>query len=495
MMGRGTRMKGTAFWISALALPLLAQQDIPDHPDKLKFPKLEFKVPDARKHRVELRCGAVAYLAEDHSLPIVEMEIRFRGGSFWDPKGREGAASMAGALMRTGGAGDLSPEALDEEIDFIAAQISTSFGDTSGVATLSVLTKNLDRGLELLGLILKSPRFDEKKLAILRARVIQELKARNDSTSSIERREANLLFYGDYPVNRLPTKASVEAITREDLRNIHRRFVHPGHFFIAAAGDFDRKAFAEKLDALFADWPFKAEKVPQIPRLQYTPKPGVYVVHKEGKNINQGRVTIGHLGITLDHPDLQKIRVMNYIYGGGGLTSRLGKVVRAREGLAYSVWSSYSPGIHYPGLFAIRFQSKNESCLYAAKLCLEELQKMKEAPPPKEVVEEAIQFYLQGFPGFFFSSPFHTMQTFARSEMEGYPEDYWTTWRERLKEVTPENVQAVARKYCSPEKFVFLFVGNIPEIRKGDGKTGVRLEDFGKVTEIPLPDPLTLKRP
>jgi zinc protease len=487
-------MPRIAFALTLLALPLAAQ-DLPDHPDKLKYKPLTFDVPDASAFRVELKGGAAAYLQEDRSLPIVELQILFPGGSFWDEKGREGAAAMAGALMRTGGAGDLTPEEFDEEVDFIAAQIGVSIGSTNGTATLSVLTKNLDRGLELLGMALRTPRFDSRKLDLLKRQMEQGMKARNDDLAGIERREANFLLYGDFPLNRHPTKASVDSIGREELIAAHRRFVHPKHFVVAAAGDFDRASMVKKLEALFARWPFAAAARPSVPPLRHEPKPGVYTIHKPGDHINQGNVTIAHLGIDVRHPDVHSIRIMNYILGGGGFSSRLMQKVRTEEGLAYDVHSSYQPGILFRDVFAMRFQSKSETCLYAAQLCLRELERMQAEPPAEEEVAEAIQFFLDGFPAFFFSSPFHTMRTFANAEFSGIPGDYYRTYRERISKVTPAAVQAAAKEHCRRDRLAFVFVGNVGDIGRGDGQRELSLGDFGPVTEVALPDPLTLERP
>ncbi|MHC4608454.1 MAG: M16 family metallopeptidase, partial [Planctomycetota bacterium] len=162
-----------------------AGQDIPPHPDKLAYEKLDFKVPDAQKMRVELSTGTVVYVVEDNTLPIVEIEIVIRGGSYVDPAEKEGTAALTGSLMRVGGTASRSPEQVDEELEFLAARTSISFHSLFGNATLSILRKNLDKGLEVFFDVLRNPRFDENKLRILKAQTFEQLKARNDSTASI----------------------------------------------------------------------------------------------------------------------------------------------------------------------------------------------------------------------------------------------------------------------------------------------------------------------
>lgn len=483
-------------WLTLLALAsaVAAAQDTPDHPDKLRYKPLAFEPPDPAAMRSVLANGIVLYAIEDRSRPLVELQVLARTGAFWEPKGKEGLAAMCGSLMRTGGTARHQPDLLDEEIDFIAAEIGVSIGETSGSASLSVVSKDLDEGLALLFEILREPAFRQDKIDLAKAQLLQSMRARNDNTASIESREANLLLYGDYPVNALPTQASIESITREDLIAFHRTAFAPGGLVIAAAGDFDRKSLEASLLRLTDGWSAEAAKR-EVPAVSHRAKGGVYTFHKDGENINQGRVTMAHLGIDVHHPKVHTLRLLSYILGSGGFTSRLMQRVRTEEGLAYDVRSGYAPGIVYPGTFRIQFQSKSESCLYAAKLCLEELRKMQAQPVGEQELKEAIQFFLDGFPGFFFSTRYQTVSTYATAELNGLPRDYYRTYREKIAAVTPQDILAAAKEFCRPEDFIIVVVGNVAAIKAGDGKHDVRLEQFGAVQDLPLPDPMSLERP
>jgi predicted Zn-dependent peptidase len=483
-----------------LAAPALTAQDVPDHPDKLKYPPLKFEVPDAAALRTVLSTGTPAYLVEDPSLPIVDLRILIRGGSFNEPAGKEGVADLTAELMRTGGTATRDPDAIDEEIDFLAANVSVGVEDVTGSATLSVLSKDLDKGLAILTDLLKNPAFRQDKLDTQKAQALDALKSRNDRTSSIEAREANLLFYGrDYPINRLATKASIESITRDDLKAFHAAWIHPSRFIVSAAGAFKKEALAARLEAAFKEWPATPEAGAAgpvtAPKVTHELKPGIYCFNKEGKNVTQGRVTMGHLGVDLRHPDVQAIRVMSYILGAGGFSSRLMQRVRSQEGLAYDVRSDLRPGLVYPFPFKIVFQSKSESCAYAAALCLEEIEKIRKDGVSPEELKAAQQFYLDAFPGLFFSTKMQTAATFAAAEMLGFPKDYYTTYREKIAALTPEDIRRVAREHLHPDKFGWIVVGNIAAIEAGDGKHPVKLADLGTVVRVPLADPFTLERP
>jgi zinc protease len=481
-----------------LAATSAAAQDIPDHPDKLNYPPLSFKVPDAEKLRTTLSTGTRAYLMEDSSLPIVDLKILIRGGAFSESPGKEGVAELTANLMRTGGTTTREPDTVDEELDFLAANVAVGVEDVMGSASLSVLSKDLDRGLAILMDILRNPAFQQSRLDTLKAQTLDSLKSRNDRTSSIEVRETNLLFYGpDYPINRIPTKASVESITREDLKAFHASWIHPSRFIIAAAGAFRKEELSAKLEAAFKAWPPAPEPAAgavAAPRVTYEPKPAIYCFNKEGRNITQGRVTIGHMGVDIHNPDVQALRVMSYILGAGGFSSRLMQRVRTQEGLAYDVRSDMRPGLVYPFPFRIVFQSKSESCAYAAKLCLEEVDRIRKQGVTAEELKAAQQFYLDAFPGLFFSTKMQVASTYSTAELLGFPKDYYTTYREKIARLTPDDIRRVAQEHLHPEKFAWVVVGNIAAIEAGDGTHPVKLADLGTVVSVPLADPFTLER-
>src|SRR5262249_20838103 len=152
---------------------------------------------------------------------------------------------------------------------------------------------------------------------------------------------------------------------------------HPANFVVAVSGDFDRAAMLEKLEKLFADWPFAGERAPAIPTNTTFAKPGVYLVDKD---VPQGRVAILLPGVLRDNPDIFSIALMNNILGGGGLTSRIMNRVRSDEGLAYSAGSSFQGGVYYPGVFQAGFQSKSRTVAYAVSIVLEEMKRIAHEP-------------------------------------------------------------------------------------------------------------------
>lgn len=71
-------------------------------PEQLKYPELVFDVPEAAKYRHELAGGVVAYVVEEHALPLVKIQAAFRTGAFREPDGKSGLAALTATMLRKG---------------------------------------------------------------------------------------------------------------------------------------------------------------------------------------------------------------------------------------------------------------------------------------------------------------------------------------------------------------------------------------------------------
>jgi zinc protease len=483
---------------AALLLALLpaapaAAQAIPGHPDQLVFQPLAYEPPVAKAHRVVLRSGMVVYIAEDRALPLVNIALTVRVGSWLEPEGKEGLAGLTGSQMRRGGTRSLTAEELDERLDFLAAQMSTGIGPTQGSASLNCITDNLDEALRLFVEVLREPRFQEDRLALAREQALQQMKKRNDDSADIESREWGVLLFGeDHFTNRFTTEASVGSISREDLLALHGRHFHPAGMIAAVSGSFSRAEMLRKLEAAFAGWPARGAAAPPVPATITSAAPGLYRIEKD---VNQGRVSIGLPTVKRGHPDVYALEVMNEILGGSGFTSRITRRVRSDEGLAYSAGSGLSPGVWYPGRFRAGFQSKSRSVPYATSLVMEEIRKIREDAVTAEELDTIKSNIVQTFPSSF-ASKAQSMAIFASDEYTKRDPAYWATYRDRIRAVTAADVRRVAREHLVPEKMVVLVVGNQAEIDLGDEKHPVRLAELapgGRVTVLPLRDPMTMR--
>jgi predicted Zn-dependent peptidase len=215
------------------------------------------------------------------------------------------------------------------------------------------------------------------------------------------------------------------------------------------------------------------------------------------KDVNQGRVSMMLPGIMRDNPDYFAVQVMNDILGGGGFTSRLVNRVRSDEGLAYSAGSSFPGGVYYPLVFAAGFQSKSRTVPFAISIILEEIKRIKDEPVSNLELSTSKQGFVDRFPRTF-STKAQTANIFAQDEFTGRfakQPDFWKTYRERFERVSTEEVLRVARKYLISSELVILVVGQKEQILLGHPDHAVKLSDLagGRIVDVPLRDPLTMK--
>lgn len=472
-------------------------------PETLKFPELTYAPPKARDHRVELPGGVACFVVEDHMLPMVDVTLRWKGGTANDPAGKTGAVSLLGRMLRTGGTASLTPSDVDAEIERMAATITFGFDGGSGTAHLRILKRHLDRGLDLLFDMLRHPRFAESRLTMARDNILDGMKARNDDVREIQRREVRWLLYGpDYPRAKLATKAEVESITVDDLRALHSALVHPARMQVLVAGDWTADEAAADLGARLSDWgPAPAEPA-AVPAPASPTKPGLYFFRKG--DTTQSSVLIAKLGITADHPDRFAIQMMDYVLGGGSFSSRLTQAIRVDRGLAYSAFSNFAPGTWHAGAFIAGFQSKHATCAEGLRVALDEIERFKKDGPTDAELADAKNAAIEQFPQAF-ASPEAVAGALAGLEFHEQAPDFFETMRDKVRAVTKADCIRVANEWLDPSTFYIMMVGDIDAIQEGaaaahstTGRTGFGCEGLGDAftgTEIPLPDPYTLERP
>jgi len=494
----------------ALCLPARAA-DLPARPDQLKYPSLNYAAPKAADYRVMLAGGSVAYLVPDRDLPLISVHVLMRIGPDLDPPGKEGLAALMVNQLTRGGTTTRTATQIEDRVAFLGAQLESAPGGAGGGpfgpggppigasesrATLNLLAKDIDEGLDLLVDCLRNPVFAEDRLSLRRDQVLQSMKQRNDESAGIEEREFGFLMRGDdHWSNRYPTETSIKSITRADLQAMQKRYLGPKNFIFAVSGDFDRATMVKKLEKAFAKWPTPGERAGPPAAPAGPAQAGWFMVDKA---VNQGRVSIGIRGIQRDDPDLYALRVMNDILGGGGFTSRLVNRIRSDEGLAYQVNSRLGEGIYYAEPWRIIFQSKVRSVAYATQIALAEINRMRDTLVTQEELETSRNGFVEAFPTQFATASAIAGQL-AADELTGrYAKNptYWADYRDKVRAVTAQDVQRAAKRLLDPAKMTFLMVGDTKEITLADPKhpeaTMAKLAG-AEPKHLPLRDPMTMK--
>ena len=394
--------------------------------------------------------GITAWLAEDHTVPIVALDAAILGGTALDPEGREGAmAMMAGLLTEGAGTRDATAFAAAAE------ETGVSFGFDAGADVIGIsarfLTETLDPAVDLLGEALHAPRFDAEPVA--RARGILQANLAQDALDpdTIASRSFAAALYPDHPYGRATSAASLGAITEADLRAAWRSGLVRDRLTVAVAGAISPEALAPLLDRLFADLPLSDTPLPgpAVPRLGG----GVTVV---GVDAPQSVVRFAQPGITLDDPDLLPAMVLNQIIGGG-FGSRLTTELRERRGLTYGVSTWLQTDPRAP-LYAGGLSSANETAAEAVRLVRQEFARIAADGVTEAELADAKRFLTGAYPLRFVGTEAIAGQLLG-IQRAGLGRDYPARRNALVEAVTAEDVARVARRIIRPEALTFLVVG------------------------------------
>ncbi len=388
-------------------------------------------------------------------LPLVTMELMIKAGTLEDPPGKEGLANLTASLLLNGTKSRTSAK-IAEELDFMGARLSVAGGDDFATATLTVLKKDLGPALELLQDILLNPTFPPAEVT----RKINQFKAALASAEDEPMTVASRVFikdlYGPFPYNHavMGTPPGLSAITRNDLVEFHQKYFRPNNAVLSVVGDLTQDEAQQWISKIFGPWtaaPLPVTKLPAIPPLSQRKEVVI------DKDITQANIILGNIGIDRGNPDFYAFQVMNYLLGGGGFVSRLMDDIRVNRGLAYSVSSTFSPGLE-PGPFAVSLETKNATAGEAVARVVAQLKRMMTEPVTAEELKEA-KSYLIG------SVPRKIDSASKRAWLLGYVEiyglglDYPWRYPELVEHLTPADIQKVAEKYLQPEKYLLVVVG------------------------------------
>jgi predicted Zn-dependent peptidase len=448
------------------------EDDLLKHPSALSFKPLQFSPSEPTRY--ELKNGMVVYLLEDHEVPVVNVTARVRTGSVYEPKEKAGLAELTGVVMRTGGTRSMKGDVINEELEFMAASISVGIGLQSGNASLTVLKKDLDRGLKIYADIIRHPTFAQEKLDLAKKQKVEELRRENDDPQALGFREFKKVIYRDNPRGNFPTIESVQKIQREDLVKFHREFFHPERTILGVSGDFSSEEMLAKLESVFGDWERAGETLPTVS----LPSPQRGSVNLVSKDVPQSVIILGHLAVPKNHPDFYPFTLLNFILGGGGFNSRLTAEIRSNRGLAYSVGSFYRGDIDY-GVFGAYCFTKPSTTRESIDLILEGIRDIRDRGVTEGELTWAKDSIINNFIFSFTSSHQIVVETMDL-EYNHLPSDFLKMYQERIARVTREDVERVAQSYLHPENALFLVVGN-------EGAFEKPLSDLGKVNRIELP--------
>jgi zinc protease len=328
------------------------------------------------------------------------------------------------------------------EVEGAAGTLGGFAGRNSFGLRAEFLSKNWERGFDLLADCIRNPRFSDEEIDQERRLVIDAIRAQEDDVGQIAFQlfQSALWRAHPYRLDLLGTTASVAGFTRRRLLDHYRRRYGIGELSIAVVGDVDPEAAVAMLQALLGDAPAVPTRetpvAPEAPREQ--PTQAVRYLNKE-----QAHVVIGYPGTTLTDPDRFALEILAQILSGQG--GRLFVEMREKRALAYRISALSLEGID-PGYFAIYVACGPENLDDAVAGIRAEVARLIESGVTPEEVDRARR-YLIG------THAIALQRKSALASALAFAETYGQSWREyrqypqQIGRLGAAEVTAAARRF------------------------------------------------
>jgi zinc protease len=348
----------------------------------------------------------------------------------------------------------------DRAADLGATLMSRASTDSSIAATQS-LTRNFPDALELVADVALHPSFPKEEIERVRKERLAALVQEKDDPSSVATRVLDAALYGKHHAYGYPdigTEESIKAVTREDLLHFWQNNYFPSDTALIVTGNIKLSELKPLLEKQFGAW--KAGK-PSATGMGTAESTDARVILVDRPGAPQTTLECYELGAERGTPDYAPLEVMNTDLGEL-FSSRINMNLREVHGYTYGAGSTF---VYHrkPGPFIAFSDVRTDVTAPATTEILNELKRMRDTQMTAEEMKLSKDSITRSLPGRFERGT-DAAGTFAELYLYDLPLDYFSKLPEQVDAVTPEQAQAMAKKYIHPDKTVVLAVGDRTKI-------------------------------
>ncbi|WP_179333806.1 M16 family metallopeptidase [Winogradskyella costae] len=441
-----------------------------------------------------LKNGLKVLVVENHKLPRVSYSLRIDNAPVATGK-KAGIESLIGSMLGNGTT-SISKDEFNEEIDFLGA--SLNFGISGGFA--SSLTKYSDRVLELMADAAINPLLTEEEFDKEKTKLLEGLKADAKSADVIAGRVGSALSYGtNHPYGEFVTEETINNVTFGDAVAFYETYFNPNHAYLVVIGDVKYKDVKKQIQKYFKGWSQSVTVNTTVPKpnpnVQYTQINFVDVPDATQSNLS----ITNNVDLKMSDEDYHAALITNNILGGGG-EGYLFKNLREDKGYTYGAYSSLGTNRYGASRFNASAKVRNEVTDSAVIEALKEIKRIRTEPVDAQLLKDAKAKYVGNFV-MALERP-QTIANYALNiKLNDLPQDFYTTYLQKINDVTIEDIKRVANKYFKEDNLRIIVVGNGAEVLENLEKTGIPIKYFDKYAkatdkpefEVELPEGVTVK--
>ncbi len=414
-----------------------------------------YEFPDVQRAR--LSNGVRLLVAPMPRLPLVTVLALIDAGASADPAGAEGIATLTARALGEG-TSTLDGAALADRLEALGTSLESSADWDSSLARLTVMPDRLASAFALFAEVLRAPAFPAADVARLRDERLADLQQQVAEPRALADRRFTGSLYA--PTSRYArpaggTARSVSTLDAAAARAFHARHYGPATLTLIVVGDITAAAAQALAEAHFGTWQQPAAPAPRVDSAPAAPDRRVVIVAKP--DAPQTELRIGHVGVPRAHPDHLAIVVMNAILGGL-FSSRINLNLRERHAFTYGASSGFD-WRRGAGPFVTSTAVKSEVTDRAVEEIFREFDTMRAAPPSADEVTLATDYLAGVFP-IRYETTAAVAGALAAATVFDLTEDWFRTYRDRVRAVTAADVVAAARAHLDPARALVVAVGD-----------------------------------
>jgi len=421
-------------------------------------------------HRDVLSNGVRLLVVPMPRLPLVTVLALVDAGAATESAAQAGVAELTARTLMEG-TGLLDGAAVIEAFERLGTAVGTwADWDDSG-ASFTVTRSRLDAALAQFADGLRAPRFPAADVARRRDERLADLQQQLAEPRGLADERFDGFLYA--PTSRYARPLGGSATTVSALDDVAVRAFHAARYgpavtsllFVGDITPEDARVMAEQR---FGSWRTTATTAATPEATVARRERHAILVAKP--DAPQSELRVGHLGVPRAHPDYLAIVVMNAVLGGL-FSSRINLNLREKHAFTYGASSGFE-WRRSAGSFVVRTAVKTEVTARALEEILREIDGMRAAPPTAAEVSLATDYLAGVFP-IRFESTSAVAGALANATSFGLPDDWFSTYRDRIRAITPAQVHAAAQAHLHPDRLLVLAVGDAPAIADSVAAQGV----------------------
>jgi len=394
----------------------------------------------------------------DRTVPLVNLALASRRGAVDDPRDRAGLTNIVGEMLLRG-TKNLSKEDFDARIDSLGAQLEVEVRAEAVILRGAVLASKLDEFLDLLDQAITQQVFAEKELDKLKNELLSGIAETRNRDSKLASEWFHHFLFQGHPYGNpiLGRESDIRRASRDDVRKHFGLVMNPANLVLIGSGDASR----EKLEGWMAAVSAKLERIAPVQTLKPVETPvvqrGRRVLFIDKPDRSQTQVLIGQTGITFQDPRFFELHTGNFIFGGGGFSSRLMKEIRVKRGWSYGAGSNFRYGTR-PRSWGMSLMPKTGDTAPALKEAIRLADELRTSGITDEEFKLARSSLVNGS-AFMANTPEKRVENRILEVTLGLPSGFMNSWQGELKKLEKNEISAALKTYMSPADYSIVVLG------------------------------------